>query len=132
MEDPHRVFEKIRGFGCAPALAYKSTTEAGADLADLAGDVSMILKLTVNPGFSGQKMQPQAVEQIRSMRSLLDRADLNVPIQADGNIGPATIPSVVRAGATILTGGTSGLFTGEKTIAENVREMRRAALDSLS
>ena len=132
MQNPHRIFEQIRSLGCRPALAYKSTTEAGADFIDLAGDVSMILKLTVSPGFSGQKMQPQAAAHIRAMRKLLDQAGLNVPIQADGNISLTTIPSVVRAGATILTGGTSGLFTGEKTIAENASDLYRAARGSLA
>lgn len=123
MSNPLRVFDLIRHYGCLPVLAYKSTTGPGKDFASFAKEVSMILKLTVNPGFSGQKMQPRSVEHIRQMRQLLNEANLNTEIQADGNINLSTIPSVAKAGATILTGGTSGLFTGKKSIAENVLDM---------
>ena len=127
MEDPFKVFEQIRKAGCKPVLAYKASTPPGGDFVQLAAEVPWILKLTVNPGFSGQKMQEGAIKHIRRMRELLDDAGLKTKIQADGNINQETIPKVVKAGADILTGGTSGLFLQGKTVKQCCGEMLEAA-----
>ena len=127
MRDPLKIFDLIRKCGCEPILAYKCTTPPGSDFVSLAREVPMILKLTVNPGFSGQKIQPQSIGHIREMRSLLNGAGLSTDIQADGNINLDTIPLVVPSGATVLTGGTSGLFTGGKSIRENAADLLSAA-----
>ena len=86
-----------------------------------------MLKLTVNPCFSGQKLQPQAVEHIRRMRQMADRAGLSVRIEADGNINSSTIRTVTEAGADILTGGSSGLFCKGGTVSRHCQEMLAAA-----
>lgn len=127
MEDPFKVFEQIRKAGRKPVLAYKASTPPGGDFVQLAAEVPWILKLTVNPGFSGQKMQEGAIKHIRRMRELLDDAGLKTKIQADGNINQETIPKVVKAGADILTGGTSGLFLQGKTVKQCCGEMLEAA-----
>ncbi len=126
MQNPLATFDLIRKYGSQPVLAYKCTTEPGDDFISLSREVPMILKLTVNPGFSGQKIQIQAVEHIRQMRRMLNNAGLTADIQADGNINITTIPLVTQAGANVLTGGTSGLFTGKKSISENALDMLRA------
>ncbi|MCC8060325.1 MAG: ribulose-phosphate 3-epimerase [Clostridiales bacterium] len=131
MEDPLTVFRQIRNCQATPVLAYKSTTPPGDDFIQLAREVPWILKLTVNPGFSGQTIQPQAIEHIRTMHQLLADAGLNTKIQADGNININTIPQVVQAGARILTGGSSGLFLNGKSIRECSNAMLRAAVQSL-
>lgn len=132
MNRPFEVFDLIRRFGCEPVLAYKSTTAPGKDFVELAKESAMILKLTVNPGLSGQKIQPQSVAHIRQMRRLLEKAGLSTHIQADGNMNLSTIPPAFQAGATVLTGGTSGLFTGKKSIRENAEDLLQAARLSLS
>lgn len=127
MDNPKHVFELIEKYGAVPVLAYKSTTYPDKDFADLIKYVPWVLKLTVNPGFSGQKIQPVAFEHISAMRQQIDLSGLDVGIQADGNINVTTIESVVKAGANMLTGGTSGLFLKGKTIAENALAMLAAA-----
>lgn len=127
IEDADKIFEMIRQAGAIPILAYKSTTAPGDDFIHLAKQVPWVLKLTVNPGFAGQKMQDQAVEHIRQMRQKLDEAGLNTKIQADGNINEATIPRVINAGADILTGGTSGLFLKGQPVLENCNKMIKIA-----
>lgn len=132
MDNPKRVFDLIEKHGAVPVLAYKSTTPPDKDFADLIKYVPWVLKLTVNPGFSGQKIQPVAFEHISAMRQQIALSGLDVGIQADGNINPTTIESVVKAGANILTGGTSGLFLKGKPIAENALEMLAAADNALN
>ncbi|MBE6082018.1 MAG: ribulose-phosphate 3-epimerase [Tissierellaceae bacterium] len=123
----NKIFDMIRRYGAEPILAYKSTTPPGEDFISLAKEVPWILKLTVNPGFSGQKMQTTAVKHIRQMRKILNDADLKTRIQADGNVNVNTIPTIVKAGADILTGGTSGLFLENYTVKECYSKMIEAA-----
>lgn len=127
MENPGKIFDLIRKYGCSPILAYRCTTPPGEDFCALAKEVSMVLKLTVEPGYAGQKMKPEAVGHVRQMRRLLAKEGLSTPIQADGNINLNTIPLVTSAGATVLTGGTSGLFLKGTEIAENASAMIEAA-----
>ncbi|MDD3186276.1 MAG: ribulose-phosphate 3-epimerase [Anaerostipes sp.] len=130
LTDPKRTFDMIRSFGCQPGICYKSTTAPQDDFVEIAKDVSWILKLTVNPGFSGQKIQSQSIEHIKEMKSLLFNAGLSTPIQADGNVNLETIPSLASAGASIFTGGTSGLFLKDNSIAVNVRDMLKKASEN--
>jgi ribulose-phosphate 3-epimerase len=85
----------------------------------LARHVPWILKLTVDPGYAGQAIKSQAFESIRRLRNALQEEGLDVGIQADGNVNTQTIPQLVHAGADMLTGGTSGLFVRNASIADN-------------
>lgn len=127
MKNPLQIFESIRKNGAIPVLAYKSTTPPDEYFASLAKEVPWILKLTVNPGYSGQTIQPAAIDHIRQMKNILETKKITTKIQADGNINSNTIQDVVSAGATILTGGTSGLFLNNCTIAENTNHMLNLA-----
>lgn len=119
MEDPRHTFEQIRSYGAEPILAYKASTIPGEDFISLARECPWVLKLTVNPGFSGQTIQPAAIEHIRMMSDRIKEAGLSTRIQADGNVNPDTIPLLADAGATIFTGGSSGLFRNGHTIQKN-------------
>ena len=114
MKAPEKMFDQIVSLGAKPILAYRAETPFKAEDAVLLKRVEWINKLTVNPGFSGQTMQPQALEHIAKMREAINEAGLKTHIQADGNVYPKTIPDFVKAGADILTGGTSGLFNKKK------------------
>lgn len=125
--DHIKVFEKIRSCGAKPILAFRCETAVPDDFEVLASQVESILKLTVNPGYAGQPIQKQALDHIRCMKDRLDKAHLDVSIEADGNINTHTIPEVVKAGARILTGGTSGLFNDRASMKENYDLMMEAA-----
>lgn len=122
------IFKKIREQGAKPILAFRCETQVPKNFIELASEVEWILKLTVNPGFAGQKIQRQAIQHIQEMRKQLDAFGLTTRIQADGNINEMTIPMVVDAGADILTGGTSGLFRNDISIQENLELMRKVAI----
>lgn len=127
MKNPLQIFDLIRRYGCEPVLSYRCTTPPGKDFVDLAKEVPMVLKLTVEPGYAGQTMKPESVDHIRQMRRMLEKSGIYTPIQADGNINLNTIPFVTSAGATILTGGTSGLFRKGMDVHENLHAMINAA-----
>jgi ribulose-phosphate 3-epimerase len=85
-------------------------------------DVDMVLLMTVNPGFSGQKFIPGVLPKIRRLRRMIDEQNLDVLIQVDGGVQVDTIGDLVAAGADVLVSG-SGLFN-DRPLAENVRQLR--------
>lgn len=118
-----RNFDLIKKAGAVPVLAYRAETAPGEDFTYLAEKSAWILKLTVNPGFSGQIIKPSAIEHIRLMRQQLAEAGLRTRIQADGNVNEVTIWRLYEAGARIFTGGTSGLFKKDLSVAGNARRL---------
>lgn len=119
MDQPLKIFDQIRKYGAEPVLCLKSTTPPDERIADLAKEAAWVLKLTVNPGFSGQKIQPEAIRHIRFLAELLKEKGIDTPIQADGNVNLNTIGALSQAGADIFTGGSSGLFQKGDSIQKN-------------
>jgi len=120
------AFEHIRSFGAKPALAFRSETVATEDMLPAMEQSAYIIKLTVNPGFSGQKIQPAAFEKMLAMRQLMDQHGIGTKIAADGNVNVNTIPLLVKHGAEMLIGGTSGLFLKGKSVKECAESMLQA------
>ena len=109
-KDLMEAFRYIRKLGAKPALALRSETIATEDMLPAMEEAEYIIKLTVNPGFSGQKIQPAAFEKMSALRRMLDTHGIDTKIVADGNVNTDTIPILVQHGASMLIGGTSGLF----------------------
>jgi ribulose-phosphate 3-epimerase len=91
------------------------TIEHALDLVDL------VLVMSVNPGFGGQRFIPYALEKIEALRERIDKRGLNVAISVDGGVNDDTLAGVVRAGAGILVAG-SAVF-GAPDPGEKVKEM---------
>lgn len=108
-----------------PILGFRCDTEVPEDFATYAREVESILKLTVFPGFSGQPFHQESLQHIQKMKEILEEEHINIPIEVDGNINLNTISSCVLAGASIFTGGTSGLFTKEYTLQENIQKLSK-------
>lgn len=117
------AFELIRKCGSKPVLALRSETEATEELLPALDQAEYIIKLTVNPGFSGQAIQPASFQKIKKLRELMDSHGICTPICADGNVNEKTIPQLVEHGAEMLIGGTSGLFLKGRTVEECARVM---------
>jgi ribulose-phosphate 3-epimerase len=124
--DAAGCFDLIRSCGAAPALALRSETEADKKLLPLLEQALFVTKLTVNPGFAGQTLQNAALTKMKALRKLMDSNGIAVPIAADGSVNPATIPALAEAGASMLIGGSSGLFLPGKTVQKNARAMLTA------
>ena len=133
------VFAQIRSLGAEPALAFRSETlldqamvdtlspEERRDVLDVLEEAAYIVKLTVNPGFAGQQIQPAAFAKMKALRDLLDANGIETKIAADGNVHAGTIPTLVEHGAGMFIGGTSGLFLRGKTVRECAQVMLAAA-----
>lgn len=79
----------------------------------------MILVMSVEPGFGGQKFIPESLDKIRALRAMVEEAGVDVDIEVDGGIYQANVKEVLDAGANIIVSG-SGVFKGD--IAKNTRE----------
>jgi ribulose-phosphate 3-epimerase len=121
----HRTLQQIRELGVRPGVAINPATPA-AMIADVLPFVDMVLVMSVNPGFGGQRFIPQSIEKIRAIRGMLDDRGLTeVELQVDGGITAETAPAVVEAGATVLVAG-SAVYNASGTVRGNLESLRHA------
>ena len=114
----HRAVQQIKACGVKAGVALNPSTPLSV-LDYVLEDTDMILLMTVNPGFGGQKYIPQMTGKIRTLRQNLIGRGLETDIQVDGGVNADTIREVLGAGANICVAG-SAVF-GDKT-AEKTRE----------
>jgi ribulose-phosphate 3-epimerase len=87
-------------------------------------EIDLILIMSVNPGFAGQKFMPEVLEKVKFFRSKIKNENLNIDIEIDGGIDFKTAPLAIEAGANILVSGTT-IFKGENNISENIKNLRK-------
>jgi ribulose-phosphate 3-epimerase len=122
----HRTIQAIRQLGCRAGVAINPSTPPNA-LAEVAGDLDLVLVMSLNPGFGGQAFIPGSPSKIARVRELLDRAgNGSAEIEVDGGVDLATVDAVVRAGATVLVAGAA-VYGGSDPEAA-VRALKARAL----
>ena len=122
--DPAETIRLIREAGCRPAVSLKPGTPAEAVFPYLA-ELSMVLVMTVGPGFGGQKFQQPMMDKVRAIRARAMSQGLDVPIEIDGGVNLETIAEAARAGVSICVAGT-GVFKAPDA-AEAIRALKEAA-----
>ena len=104
-----------------PGRYIDDLAEVGADLitvhAEACKHLDMVLIMSVNPGFGGQKLIPYTVEKVRALKKMIDERGLKTDIEVDGGVNLENVTEVMDAGANIIVAG-SAVFKGD--IAENV------------
>ena len=120
----HRVIHQIKEEGRLAGVAINPATPISA-IEEVLPFVNMILILTVNPGFGGQSMIPEALDKVRRLRDLLAEKGYQAEIEVDGGINAETAPSVVRAGADILVAG-SAVFNNQESVEEAIKRLRNS------
>jgi ribulose-phosphate 3-epimerase len=125
---PHlqRTLARIESLGARAGVALNVHTPV-RNLEYVLENIDLLLIMTVNPGFAGQKLVPSALRKIADARALFDAAGLGVDIEVDGNVSLENAQLMVQAGANYLVGGTSSIFRSNLTIAEGTARLRRAA-----
>jgi ribulose-phosphate 3-epimerase len=122
----HRTVETIRARGVRPGVAINPATPVGA-LEDILPFVDLVLVMTVNPGFGGQRFIANSLRKIAALRDALARLDVSgIEVEVDGGIAPETAGAVVHAGATVLVAGAA-VFNERASVATNVTMLRNAA-----
>ena len=97
--------KKIRSLGIKPAVVLNPHTPAEA-IEYLLGDLDMVLVMSVNPGFGGQKFIPTVVEKIKRLKILRDRINPECLIEIDGGVGSSNIQLLKDAGVDICVAGS--------------------------
>ncbi len=124
----NRTLQEIRSLGAKAGLSLNPGTPA--EMAEpLLPFADMVLVMTVNPGFGGQKFQPEMLRKIRRIRKMIDDQGLDVRIQVDGGMNNETVAQCAEAGADVFVAGTS-IFRHPAGCAEAVAGLRRAALSA--
>lgn len=101
----HRTIEQIRQAGMKPAVTLNPHTPVEL-LEDILGDVDMVLLMSVNPGFGGQKFIMNTLDKAKRLNAMIERKGLNTIIEVDGGIDKNTAPLAVEAGITALVAGS--------------------------
>lgn len=102
--DNAELLKKIRVLGCKSCITIKPATKA-EEIFGLLPLCDMVLVMSVEPGFGGQKFMPQAIDKIKAIKAEIDRQQLSVDIEVDGGINAETAPLAVAAGANVLVAG---------------------------
>jgi len=87
--------------------------------------LDMVLLMTVDPGFVGQKFIPEVVEKVKVVRGMVEAINPRVDIQVDGGIGEKTVPLLKRSGANVFVAGTSSIFSGREDVEEAARKFKK-------
>lgn len=117
----HRLIQNIKEHGLKAAVSLNPSTSLST-IEEVLGEVDMVLLMTVNPGFGGQKFIPEMLDKITRLRKMINERNLTVDIQVDGGINATTARQVVAAGANILVAG-SAIYQAEN-IEQAIRDIR--------
>lgn len=119
--DNAELLKRIRELGCKSCITIKPATQP-EKIFDLLPLCDMVLVMSVEPGFGGQKFMPQALDKIKVLKAECERQNLNIDIEVDGGINADTAPLAVNAGANVLVAGNY-LFSAEDMGAK-VKEIK--------
>jgi ribulose-phosphate 3-epimerase len=116
----HRTIQNIKELGVRATVTFNPATPL-AELEYVLADVDMVLLMTVNPGFSGQKFIPAVLPKVHECRKLIDRLQKPVLLEVDGGVQLDTIDKLVEAGADIFVSG-SAVFQGN--YSDNIKALK--------
>lgn len=116
-EDAEATISLIRSLGCRVGMSIKPRTPVEV-VRKYLSKLDMLLVMTVEPGFGGQKYIPESTERVRQIRKMADELGVDLDIQVDGGITKDNVKVVLEAGANVIVAG-SAIFGGN--ITENVK-----------
>lgn len=119
----HRMVQAIKALGVRAGVAVNPATPV-ASLEEILPEVDLVLIMSVNPGFGGQRFIPGALRKVRSLARMMEEQKASWEIEIDGGINVETGPLVVEAGAQVLVAG-SAIFNKAASVAENLQALRR-------
>lgn len=118
-DDLELALELIRESGVKAGVSIKPATPVH-DISHFLDEVDMVLVMTVQPGFGGQKYLDECTEKIQELRELIDREELDVDIQVDGGINEKTLETVINAGANLIVAGS---YVFKEPLEDNTRQI---------
>ena len=120
---PHRTVQAIKAAGCKAGISLNPATPIAA-LEELIEDIDLILVMSVNPGFGGQKFIKTQLEKIRRIRDLITDAGREIELEVDGGVSSKNAEEIIAAGADVLVAGTAVFQSGRQAYADNIKALR--------
>jgi len=118
----HRAIQGIKEHGVKAGVAVNPSTSINS-VENIMEDIDMIVIMTVNPGFGGQKFIESMLPKIKNARELIEKKGLDIDLEVDGGINPKNAKLAVDAGANILVAGNA-VFRGEGSVSENIAGLK--------
>ena len=119
----HRTVQHIKSLGKKAGVSLNPATPAKM-LDYVLEDLDLVLVMSVNPGFGGQKFIPSKLRKIEAIANRIAKENLTVELEVDGGIDPATARQAVDAGATALVAGTAVFRGGPAAYSDNIKALR--------
>ena len=120
----HRTVEQIKRLGKRAGVAINPATPL-ADLQEILNDIDLVLCMTVDPGFGGQKFINGVLSKITRLRAMIEQHGAHCDLEVDGGIHAETAPLAVKAGANVLVAG-SAVYSDREGVAAGIRRLRQA------
>lgn len=117
----HRVIQQIHDAGMKAGVTLNPHTPVNV-LEEIIQDVDMVLLMTVNPGFGGQKFIEHSIEKIKSLRQLIEHTGSHALIEVDGGVNAETAPRLAAAGTDVMVAGS--FVFGAKNPEENIKLLK--------
>lgn len=118
----HGAIQKIKEYGLKAGVALNPSTSIKT-IENILADMDMMVIMTVNPGFGGQKFITSMLPKIKIARELIEKEGMDLDLEVDGGINPENAKLAVDAGANVLVAG-SAVFKGEGSIQENIARLK--------
>jgi ribulose-phosphate 3-epimerase len=122
----HRTVQHIKALGKKAGVVMNPATSPVAAV-EILSDIDLLLVMTVNPGFGGQKFIPSMIDKVRRVRRMIDQTKRDIELEVDGGIDAETTTPVVEAGARVLVAG-SAIFGAADGVAAAMNRLRTAIL----
>ena len=121
----HRTVERIRELGAKPGVSLNPGTPLST-IDEILPYVDLVLVMSVNPGFGGQRYIPTSTHKIAMLKGMVDERSLwGIEIEVDGGVAPETAGEIVAAGATVLVAGAA-VFNDQASVRANIGALRAA------
>ncbi len=122
----HRTIQRIKAAGVKAGAALNPATPASA-IEAVIDDLDLVLVMSVNPGFGGQKFIDSQLRKIEAVRKMIDRSGRDIYLEVDGGVNAQTAPQAISAGADVLVAGSAVFRGGESAYAANIAALRPGA-----
>ena len=119
----HRTVQRVKALGKKAGVSLNPGTPADA-LDYVLDELDLVLVMSVNPGFGGQKFISSQLKKIETIAEAIGRRGLDIALEVDGGIDPETACQAVAAGATALVAGTAAFRGGPSAYADNIKALR--------
>ncbi len=117
-----RAIQYIKSKGIKAAVALNPGTPTYV-LKDIISELDMVLIMSVNPGFGGQKFIKYSIDKIKEVKAMSEKYNKDLLIQVDGGVDPSNVSDVIEAGANVIVAGSAVFKNGE--IEKNISSFRR-------